>query len=182
MAPGIWAPEPRRMELLFTKEEKTTGETGEQRELKALVRDKFNRRYLLDIWEKAAEHGFEVQWRGLDRKSNLGSLVCTKIFLTAGSLFKICVQDWSRGSNHNHSGKKTDKEEELRIKNQAVKGKVLSCLTLCDPMDYTCYGILEWVAFPFSRGSSQPRDRTRSIALQVPHLLEKKKKIRQKTH
>ena len=49
MAPGIWAPEPRRMELLFTKEEKTTGETGEQRELKALVRDKFNRRYLLDI-------------------------------------------------------------------------------------------------------------------------------------
>ena len=40
-----------------------------------------------------------------------------------------------------------------------------SCLTLCDPMDYTVYGILqtrilEWVAFPFSRGSSQPRDPT----------------------
>ena len=39
------------------------------------------------------------------------------------------------------------------------------CLTLCDPMDYTVYGILqarilEWVAFPFSRGSSQPRDQT----------------------
>ena len=38
-----------------------------------------------------------------------------------------------------------------------------SCLTLCDPMDYTAHGILqarilEWVAFPFSRGSSQPRD------------------------
>ena len=38
-----------------------------------------------------------------------------------------------------------------------------SCLTLCDPMDYTVHGILqarilEWVAFPFSRGSSQPRD------------------------
>ena len=37
--------------------------------------------------------------------------------------------------------------------------------TLCDPMDYTIQGILqaripEWVAFPFSRGSSQPRDRT----------------------
>ena len=37
------------------------------------------------------------------------------------------------------------------------------CLTLCDPMDYRVYGILqsrilEWVAFPFSRGSSQPRD------------------------
>jgi len=40
-----------------------------------------------------------------------------------------------------------------------------SCLTLCNPMDYIVHGILqarilEWVAFPFSRGSSQPRDRT----------------------
>ena len=38
-------------------------------------------------------------------------------------------------------------------------------LILCDPMDYTAHGIiqariLEWVAIPFSRGSSQPRDRT----------------------
>ena len=44
-----------------------------------------------------------------------------------------------------------------------------SCPTLCDPKDYTVHGILqarilEWVAFPFSRGSSQPRDQT-----QVPH-------------
>ena len=39
------------------------------------------------------------------------------------------------------------------------------CLTICDPTDYTVHGILqdrilEWVAFPFSRESSQPRDRT----------------------
>ena len=39
------------------------------------------------------------------------------------------------------------------------------CLTLCNPMDYTVHGILqasilEWVDFPFFRGSSQPRDRT----------------------
>ena len=45
-----------------------------------------------------------------------------------------------------------------------------SCLTLCDPTDYTVSGILlarilEWVAFPFSRGASQPRDRT-----QVSHI------------
>ena len=38
-----------------------------------------------------------------------------------------------------------------------------SCLTLCDPMDYTVHGILqarrlEWVALLFSRGSSQLRD------------------------
>ena len=39
------------------------------------------------------------------------------------------------------------------------------CLTLCNPMDCTVHGILqarilEWVAVPFSRGSSQPRDQT----------------------
>ena len=43
-----------------------------------------------------------------------------------------------------------------------------SCLTLCDPMGYSQpgssvhgilqAGILEWVAFPISRGFSQPRD------------------------
>ena len=36
-------------------------------------------------------------------------------------------------------------------------------LTLCDPMDCIVHGILQarilkWVAFPFSRGSSQPKD------------------------
>ena len=39
------------------------------------------------------------------------------------------------------------------------------CPILCDPMDYTVQEILqarilEWVAFPFSRASSQPRDHT----------------------
>ena len=47
-----------------------------------------------------------------------------------------------------------------------VKVKVTqSCLILCNLMDYTVCGILqarilEWVAVPSSRGSSQPRDRT----------------------
>ena len=40
-----------------------------------------------------------------------------------------------------------------------------TCLTLCNPMGYTVHGILqarvlEWVAFPFFRISSQPRNRT----------------------
>ena len=49
-------------------------------------------------------------------------------------------------------------------------------LTLCDPMDYSLPGssvhgilqtrILEWVAYPFYRGSSQPRDWT-----QVSHIV-----------
>ena len=48
---------------------------------------------------------------------------------------------------------------------------VQSCLSLCDPMDYSLPGssvhgilqaarTLEWIAIPFSRGSSQPRDQT----------------------
>ena len=50
------------------------------------------------------------------------------------------------------------------------------CPTLCDPMDYTVRGILqarilEWVAFPFSRGSSNPGVKPRSPwALQVDSL------------
>ena len=45
-----------------------------------------------------------------------------------------------------------------------------SCLTLCDPIDCSLPGstvhgilqarILEWVAMPYFRGSSQPRDQT----------------------
>ena len=47
-----------------------------------------------------------------------------------------------------------------------MKVKVIQlCLTLCDLMDYTVYGILharilEWAAVPFSRGSSQSRNQT----------------------
>ena len=44
------------------------------------------------------------------------------------------------------------------------------CPALWDPTDYTVHGILQartlqWAAVPFSRGSSQPRDRT-----QVSHI------------
>ena len=50
-----------------------------------------------------------------------------------------------------------------------------SCPTLCDSLEDTFHGILqarvlEWVAFPFSRGSSQPRDQTRSPTLQADSL------------
>ena len=49
------------------------------------------------------------------------------------------------------------------------------CLTLCDPTDYTVHGILqarilEWVAVPFSRGSSNPGIKPRSPALQADSL------------
>ena len=57
-----------------------------------------------------------------------------------------------------------------------VKVKVIQlCLSLCDPMDYTAHGffqarILEWVAIPFSKGSSQPGIKPRSPALQADSL------------
>ena len=65
-----------------------------------------------------------------------------------------------------------------------------SCPTLCDPMDYVVHRILqarilEWVAFPFSSGSSQPMDRTHvsriaggfftSWATQAKHVINSKR-------
>ena len=58
-----------------------------------------------------------------------------------------------------------------RMDTTAAAAKSLqSCLTLCDPMDCSLPGssvhrilqarILEWVAIPFFRGSSQPWDKT----------------------
>ena len=54
------------------------------------------------------------------------------------------------------------------------------CPTLCNPMDCSLPGssghgilwarILEWVAFPFSRGSSQPGIKPRSPTLQADSL------------
>ena len=57
-----------------------------------------------------------------------------------------------------------------------VKLKVAQlCLTLCDPMDYPIHRILqarilEWVAFPFSKGSSNSGIEPRSPALQAASL------------
>ena len=50
-----------------------------------------------------------------------------------------------------------------------------SCLTLFNPMDYTVHGIiqariLEWVAFPFSRGIFPTQVEPRSPALQTNSL------------
>ena len=64
---------------------------------------------------------------------------------------------------------------------QIVKVKVTQvCLTLCYPMDCSMPGssangilyarILEWVAIPFSRGSSHSGIKQRSPALQVNSL------------
>ena len=59
-----------------------------------------------------------------------------------------------------------------------VKMKVFqSSLTPCDPKDYPVHGILqarilEWVAFPFSRGCCQPRDPTQVSSILADSLLD----------
>ena len=58
------------------------------------------------------------------------------------------------------------------MENNGLVKVTQSCPTLCNPIDYTVHGILqariqEWVAIPFPKGSSQPRDRT-----QVSHIAD----------
>ena len=77
---------------------------------------------------------------------------------------------WQHGldphCNSKHQESLTVKSRDWLLWHPEVKVKVDQlCPTLCDPMDYTVHGILqarilEWVAFPFSRGSSRPRNRT----------------------
>ena len=70
----------------------------------------------------------------------------------------------------------TTSYKELVTRKYEVKVKaVQSCPALCNPMDYTVHGILqarilEWVAFPFFRGSSQPRIEPRSPTLRADSL------------
>ena len=59
---------------------------------------------------------------------------------------------------------------ESESESRSVQLSSPKCPTLCDLMEYAVHGILqarilEWVAFPFSRGSSQTRDQT-----QVSHI------------
>ena len=69
------------------------------------------------------------------------------------------------------SSSKPDPKLSLNYITSKVKVKVTqSCLALCDPLDCIVHGILqarilEWIALPFSRWSSQPMDQT-----QVSHI------------
>ena len=64
-----------------------------------------------------------------------------------------------------------DSQRQYEIMKVSESEVAQSCPTLCDPMDCSLPGssvhgifqarILEWAAISFSRGSSQPRDRTR---------------------
>ena len=79
--------------------------------------------------------------------------IATEIKTT--SYWHVCT----RTHTHTHTQQRNRTGNPERVKAAQL------CPTLCDPMDYTVHGILqarilEWVAFSFARGSSQPRDRT----------------------
>ena len=70
---------------------------------------------------------------------------------------------WEYSGDHDRQGPCSNGV--LKVVGEMKVKVAQSCLTLCDPMDATAHGILqarilEWVAFLFARGSSQPRDRT----------------------
>ena len=96
-------------------------------------------------------HGFDVKifckvsWRPLGGRYMKGRWVARRGFLGLTGAYNRRLPRWHW----------------KKVKVKAAQW----CLTLCDSMDYTVHGILqarilEWVAFPFSRGSSQPRDQT----------------------
>ena len=102
--------------------------------------------------KKKCANSLAVQWLGLHA-------------FTAGATGSILGQ----GTKIPHAKRQPKKK---KISDFDFKSILVtqSCLTLCNAMDYTVCGILqarilEWVAFPFSRGSSQPRDQT-----QVSHI------------
>ena len=117
--------------------------------------------------EMPAQHRLSHAGRTLRLAPQMAGLWCV---LTWG-----CTADAMRGTNPGKPpsrGKGDIRDSRWKVPSllhgklrQPVKWKSLSCLTICNPMDSAVHGILqarilEWIAFPFSRGSSQPRDRT----------------------
>ena len=102
-------------------------------------------------------------------KTNKTKLTHSNLFNPLLKLWVLETQSWGRELNTSTPGfyylKTITKPSQSSHSCFSQVKIVQSCLTLCDPMDYTVHGILqarilEWEAIPFSRGSSQPRDQT----------------------
>ena len=101
------------------------------------------------------------------------------LFSSITFFFKDFEQNlrWGEKISQSRVKKKKERERERKRKNNIYSVKwsevAQSCLTLCNPMNYSLPGssirgifqarILEWAAISFSRGSSWPRDRTPSL-------------------
>ena len=103
-------------------------------------------------WSHTAQHGESVSWPGIESVSLAVEAQSPNHWTTKEFLFFVCL---------NSEAERT----QVVWKEKWGKRKVPQLYpTLCDPTDYTVHGILqarilEWVAFPFSRGSSQLRNR-----------------------
>ena len=105
-----------------------------------------------------------IKWQFFSNMWPFNSILCQRsdIFFSWSCWWKWHLCDYAWGNNYyiiSHG-----KTWPVRSINYKVK-VTQSCLTLCNPLDYTVHGIpqvriLEWVAFPFSGGFSQPRDQT----------------------
>ena len=85
--------------------------------------------------------------------------VCGNLLWHPRELIYLSIRWWCKGNSFAWWVPHYYSESQVKVKGAQ------SCPTLCDPVDYTNYGIIqaripEWVALPFSRGSSQPRNRT----------------------
>ena len=106
-------------------------------------------------WEDPLEEGMATQYSGLENPHGQKSLA---------SYSPRDSQESSHMELNTHLWIPEMLDSTVSSRKPKVKVKVAqSCPTLCDPTDYTVHGILqatilEWVAFLFSRGSSQPRD------------------------
>ena len=84
--------------------------------------------------------------------------ISPEVKMTVKEEFALGERIWGlgpRGSLLNHSSRNA-LWRAARIKVEVAQ----SCLTLATPPGILQARILEWVAFPFSRGSFQPRNRT----------------------
>ena len=134
----------------------------------------------MHLWEsqERSDH-WDIEWRSIATLSHLVRALGHPRHLSDVLIFTFLYQNQNLFSGKElgillHRGRNGWRTISLKTSlclHQEQKVKVAqSCPTVWDPMDYTVHGILqaripEWVAFPFSRGSSEPRDQT-----QVSHI------------
>ena len=117
----------------------------------------------LGLWVFTAENTGSIPGRG----SKILQAMCQGKKIRLMETYQKDIGIWEtlslqKNNNYNQSN-------HTELYNQRLVTQ--SCLTLCPPVDYSLPGssvhgifqarILVWIAIPFSRGSSQPRDHTR---------------------
>ena len=126
--------------------------------------------------KKVATHSsvlaWRIPWTEEPGELSTGSQSWTRLSNLHTMLFDISLSNIFLDTSPQVRKTKANEWDYIKLKNSLtvkeikVKVKVAQlCPTLCDPMDCILHGVLqarivEWVAIPFSRGSSQPRDQT----------------------